>query len=58
MEFNYSANVEVEEWGLKDSVVLKVGFGPGHVVKRPILENNWGPGRVIKRPCLDVGDLL
>ena len=41
MEFNSSANVVVDEWDLQVIVVLKVGFGPGHVAKRPILEKQW-----------------
>ena len=41
MEFNSSANVVVDEWDLQVIVVLKVGFGPGHVSKRPILEKKW-----------------
>ena len=49
MEFNSSANVVVDEWDLQVIVVLKVGFGPGHVAKRPILEKQWGLGQVIKK---------
>ena len=54
MEFNSSANVVVDEWDLQVIVVLKVGFGPGHVAKRPILEKQWGPGQVIKTLRLEV----
>ena len=38
---NSSENVAGTEWDLQVIVVLKVGFGPGHVAKRPILEKKW-----------------
>ena len=46
---NSSENVAGTEWDLQVIVVLKVGFGPGHVAKRPILEKQWGLGQVIKK---------
>ena len=51
---NSSENVAGTEWDLQVIVVLKVGFGPGHVAKRPILEKQWGPGQVIKTLRLEV----
>ena len=54
MEFNSSANVVVDEWDLQVIVVLKVGFGPGHVAKRPILEKQWGLGEVIKKALFGI----
>ena len=49
MECSSSANVAGTEWDLQAIVVLKVGFGPGHVAKSPILEKQWGLGQVIKK---------
>ena len=51
---NSSENVAGTEWDLQVIVVLKVGFGPGHVAKMPILEKQWGPGKVIEGLCLEV----
>ena len=51
---NSSENVAGTEWDLQVIVVLKVGFGPGHVAKRPILEKQWGLGQVIKKKLLEV----
>ena len=54
MECSSSANVAGTEWDLQVIVVLKVGFGPGHVAKRPILEKSGDLGRSLKKHFLEV----
>ena len=49
MECHSSSKIECNEWDLAVIVVLKLGFGPGHVNKRLMLEKQCGPGQVVKR---------
>ena len=49
MEWHSSSKGVCTEWDLAGIVVLKLGFGPGHVDKRLMLEKQCGPGQVVKR---------
>ena len=49
MECHSSSKIVCTEWDLAVIVVLKLGFGPGHVDKRFMLEKKCGPGQVVKR---------
>ena len=49
MECHSSPKFVFNEWDLAVIVVLNVGFGPGNVDKRLMLEKQCGPGQVVKR---------